>query len=293
MASAIRPRDSGNADRWGDSCNTVRVGVSREEAPRSSSTAWAPLGAPPSGYTDLGPISPELALVDHVLAERARMLLPEPQEWPRPGRRVAEAPRTPPRRPEVAPPPVARRRSRWRRTVALAVLVFTAGAASGGLLGRREEVSPRVPFQAQANISTITVATDSEHSPIGMESDGRSKAPRAQRRGHRSASSATTRGRRGVAPATWAANVLGVTVRIDGRGVRLVWQRPTDSNHVVVVRRLVSGRRSIVVFRSRASSFRDISARPCAAYRYTIINYDRGGHRSTGVPTSVVTQGCT
>jgi hypothetical protein len=48
-----------------------------------------------------------------------------------------------------------------------------------------------------------------------------------------------------------------------------------------------------VVFRGGATSFRDISPRPCTAYRYTIVNYDRRGHRSTGVPTSVVTGGCT
>jgi hypothetical protein len=74
--------------------------------------------------------------------------------------------------------------------------------------------------------------------------------------------------------------------------VRLVWERPTESNHVVVVRKLVSGRRGVVVFRGRATSFRDVSARRCTAYRYIIINYDGRGRHSTGVPTSVVTQGC-
>jgi hypothetical protein len=279
----------------GDSCNAVRVGASREDAPHSGSTASAPLGAPPAGYADLGAISPELALVDPVLAGRAGMLLPEPQERPRHSRRTAEAPRpsvSPPRRPEVAPPPVARGRSRWRRTVALAVRIFTAGAASGGLLGRRQEASPRTQLQAQANLSTVPIATNGEHSAAETKSDAKSKASRPLRSGHRSSTSATAREKRRVAPATWAANVLGVTVGIDGRGVRLVWVRPTESNHVVVVRKLVSDQRSVVLLRGQATSFRDVSACGCTAYRYIIINYDGRGHPSTGVPTSVVTQGC-
>jgi hypothetical protein len=49
----------------------------------------------------------------------------------------------------------------------------------------------------------------------------------------------------------------------------------------------------VVVYRGRATSYRDMSPQPCTAYRYTIVNYDRSGHHSTGVPTSVVTEGCT
>jgi hypothetical protein len=73
--------------------------------------------------------------------------------------------------------------------------------------------------------------------------------------------------------------------------VRLVWQRPADSRRVVVLRASV-GRRNIVLYRGRATSYRDGSTRPCTAYRYTIVNYNRRGHRSTGVPTTVVTEGC-
>jgi hypothetical protein len=75
--------------------------------------------------------------------------------------------------------------------------------------------------------------------------------------------------------------------------VKLIWQRPTVSSHVVVLRARGDQRRGTVVFRGSAASFRDRSPRPCTAYRYTIVNYDRHGHRSTGVPTSVVTAGCT
>jgi hypothetical protein len=48
-----------------------------------------------------------------------------------------------------------------------------------------------------------------------------------------------------------------------------------------------------MMFRGRATRYRDRSARPCTIYRYTIVNYDRRGHRSTGVPSSVLTDGCT
>jgi len=75
--------------------------------------------------------------------------------------------------------------------------------------------------------------------------------------------------------------------------VKLVWQPPADSSHVVVLRTLGNRGRSIAVFRGRATSYDDVSPRPCTPYRYTIVNYDRHGHRSTGVPTSVVTEGCT
>jgi hypothetical protein len=254
-----------------------------------------PLGSSPGPYAELGPISPELALVDHVLAQRARMLLPEPYERPTFRRPVAAASRrsvSPPRRPEVAPPPSARQRTRWRRMVVLAALVFTAGAASGGLLGRRQEASPPALLQAQANLPTPPTATDVQNPAAESKPDRGSTAPRPRRVGHGSLSRATKQEPHRVASAKWAANVLGVTVGIDGRGVRLVWERPTESNHVVVVRRLVSHRHSVVVFRGQATSFRDVSARPCTAYRYVIINYDRRGHPSTGVPTSVVTQGC-
>lgn len=73
----------------------------------------------------------------------------------------------------------------------------------------------------------------------------------------------------------------------------LAWQRPPDSDHVVVLRTHGAHRRGVVVFRGHTTAYRDDSARRCTAYRYTIVNVDRGGRHSTGVPTSVVTQGCT
>jgi hypothetical protein len=79
---------------------------------------------------------------------------------------------------------------------------------------------------------------------------------------------------------------------VDDGGVRLVWESPSASDHVVVSRTAENGEQR-VIFRGRAKSVRDASPQSCSAYRYTIFSYDRHGHRSTGVPTSVMTGGCT
>jgi hypothetical protein len=87
--------------------------------------------------------------------------------------------------------------------------------------------------------------------------------------------------------------VLGVTAGSDGKGVELVWQPPRSSDHVVVFRARGTRRGSVAVYRGSATSYRDASALSCRVYRYTIVNYDTRGRRSTGIPTSVVTDGCT
>ena len=88
----------------------------------------------------------------------------------------------------------------------------------------------------------------------------------------------------------WASNVLGVEAQVEEASVTLVWKRPAGSRRVAVFRAGgMRGQRS-VLFQGRASSFSDDSARPCTAYRYTIVNFDRRGRRSTGVPTTVVTR---
>jgi hypothetical protein len=241
-------------------------------------------GAVHAGNADLGPISPELALVDSELADRARRLLPDPREGPEPGLRPVAAAASAPlpttrqaEKPEPATPP---RQRRWRRTVLLAGLVLAVGAVSGGFLAGKRATSPG---------ATVGIRSGA---PTGARSD-RARPPKPQssadKAPQRPGEVKDERGSR----VTWAANVLGVAAQVDRPGVTLVWQRPADSDRVVVLRSLAARTQSAVVYKGRASKYRDTSPKPCTAYRYTIVNYDRKGHRSTGVPTSVVTDGCT
>jgi hypothetical protein len=241
-------------------CNNAPVSRGSDVVQGSMFGSFRPLGASPRQEADLGAISPELALVDSVLAERARALLPEPRALPR--RRRTSARAESPRRPAVQRPtraPASRSTTpRLTKVVVLSAITFAAGAASAELLGWRDAASPR-----------------------GLLEGGPDGQP-----------SVRSRERRPGAPAKLAANVLGVTAAVDRRGVRLAWQPPVGSRRVVVFRTLDDGKHSVMLFRGRATSIRDDSPRPCRTYRYTIVNYDRGGHRSTGVPTSVVTGGC-
>lgn len=258
-----------------------------------------PLGAVPAGDADFGPISPELALVDRDLALRARELLPVPRERPRGQQPLRESPT-----PEPAARLVVRRRRRWPRTLVLAIVIFAAGAVSGSLLGNHETSAPATTLEVRAAAPTAHQSTTTRtvlrppHQATAtravLRPPHQSSATRAVLRPPKDARSrATTSPRRGQrrrhARVAWAGNVLGVEVTVGRNGVALVWQRPADSARVVVLRTRGS-RASVVVYRGRAPSYRDASPRPCTGYRYTIVNYDRRGHRSTGVPTSVVTR---
>jgi hypothetical protein len=166
--------------------------------------------------------------------------------------------------------------------VALAVVVFTAGAVSGNLLTGRNATSPGVVFEARSGAG--------DHAP-GQTATVSRPAPRppgVSRKTQRGAAKNDTR-RAAVSHVAWAANVLGVTAQAGSPGVTIAWVRPRDTGHVVVLRTRDSRKHGVVVFKGRATSYRDASAQPCTTYRYTIVNYDRRGHRSTGVPTSVVT----
>jgi len=233
---------------------------------------------------DLGAISPELALIDPGLAERARQYLPQPGEQRKPRPTVAA--------PEALLPAAASPPRRWRRTVVLASLVFAAGAASGGYLGEQHAESPGLPLGVRAGALPTqrsrpsSVAPQPALRPPKVPAKSRRVATRERR--HR-----RQQVQRQAARTVWATNVLGVSAQVASRGVTLVWQQPADSGKVVVVRARGGRAHGAVVFRGQATSFRDNSPRPCTAYRYTIVNYDRQGHRSTGVPTSIVTAGCT
>jgi hypothetical protein len=272
-------------------CNTPLMGPgskNTQEPPRASKPH---VEAMQSLAASLGPVSPELALVDPILATRARELLPDPVEQTRRSlpRKEGTCATTPPVATPIAfrPPAPRSRTPRWRRTVVLAAITFAAGSASGGFLGGSTPVSPEAGsmFRAVPEIDGRAPSTELQHEqPPSAGRNQRSAASHAQGRP----------ARRGIVHAreTWATNVLGVTAGVDNRGVRITWRAPGRSDHVVVLR--AQGVRSggVAVFHGRATSFRDTSAERCSTYRYTIVNYDSRGRPSTGVPTSVVTQGC-
>jgi hypothetical protein len=77
--------------------------------------------------------------------------------------------------------------------------------------------------------------------------------------------------------------------------VSLRWAPPPRSDHVVVlrerevrVRGKTAYRDSKVVYRGTANAVKDRGVRSGVAYRYVVINYDRSGNASSGVPTIVV-----
>jgi hypothetical protein len=247
---------------------------------------------------DLGPVSPELALIDPVLAVRARQALPERPELSAPRGRSATQPASTapsselPKLPSAAPPSVSRRARRLRRTVVLAVLVFASGAVVGGSVGERG-ASPVARFELRAALpaaptgrTATTQLPERQSHSAGLPTSRRPSL--AHRSRHRRASNVSGQRQR----AALAENVLGVASWVGRPGLTLSWQRPANSGHVVVLRSLPAQRRSVVVYRGRATSYRKASVRPCTAYRYIIVNYDRRGRRSTGVPTSIVTGGC-
>lgn len=163
----------------------------------------------------------------------------------------------------------------------LVACAFALGGIIGGFVGDRRANVPRPTLQADAALPTAPARGGgaSGQAPLQRLSIG---APKAK---------ATARERR-AASVVWAPNVVGVAARIGHPAVTLVWQKPAGSAHVDVLRQPAPRPNRDVVYSGQATRYRDLKARPCTVYRYTIVNYDRRGHRSTGVPTSIVTDGC-
>src|SRR5262249_13251573 len=170
-------------------------------------------------------------------------LLPDPAELYRPRPyRVVE-------RPSVLVPLEPRPRRRWPRTVALAALVFGAGAASGDLLRDRH------PAESGAlELRTAAPAAPALTGPGGRQARPNSAPHQAPRR---ASSRASAPAARRAPEQSWAVNVIGVAAQVTGPRVSLVWQRPAGSAHVVVLRALGDRQRGTVVFRGHATSFRD------------------------------------
>ena len=175
----------------------------------------------------------------------------------------------------------------------LSALVFAAGAASTGLLERRSPASPPLVLERPGPAGPTVSEKGTQRRTSGTHSTRRQATQASRERRTHPKARAGARARRSDAAVKWSANVLGVSAAVSPRGVRLAWKPPAGSDGVVVLRQLGGAKHSVTVFRGRANVVRDVSPRPCSSYRYTIVSYDRAGRPSTGVPTSVVTAGCT
>jgi hypothetical protein len=137
-------------------------------------------------------VSPELVLVDAELAARARASLPdddarelEPQIAPLPRRDsfVAPSPYAVPVRPtselleEPERHPVALRKPRPRRLLAILTLALLVGIASAVLIWTPRK-SSRLPAVVEHVSTTVTAP---EHAPFTTSSDGRTPTTRAPR----------------------------------------------------------------------------------------------------------------
>ncbi len=154
------------------------------------------------------------------------------------------------------------------------------------------KAAPKAPARPRTSRARATAKEKS--APSAAPASPPAKTP--QRRATTAPRDATQGARSGVGEArTPPSNVLGVVVTAGHGTVTLSWARPGDSAHVVVLRerRVRSGEKASygdarVVYRGTGTSHRDRGVENGVEYRYVIVNYDRTGNASSGVPTVVV-----
>ena len=164
--------------RAGQPVRLSRCPWARTTAGERGSTPEPRLGAIRAGGAELGPISPELALVDPALAETARQLLPDPRErsTSRPRPVAASTPLRVVEQPEQTARPARPRRRGWRRTVLLAGLVLVFGAVAGGFFAERPAVSPETTLEIRSGAPTET-RSDREKQPAQKSASSSAGAP--------------------------------------------------------------------------------------------------------------------
>ena len=192
-------------------CNTVAMDAGPDAFQRATAVTEPPLGASPARNAGLGPISPELALVDPELARRSRELLPEPHERPKVPQPRAAAPAGAP--PAVAP----------ELEIRTAKAMASDGCACSGdlrgwcslrdLLGNNGTRSSVTPLEVAA------VATTTQP-PQAEPKHGALRPPKVSRARPRARTASAPFQRRRHARVAWASNVLGVSAFV-GR----VWRR--------------------------------------------------------------------
>ena len=117
-------------------CKTVTMDAGPDAFQRATPVTEPPLGASPRRKAGR-PDQPGARARRPGARAASRQLLPEPHKRLRCPRPPVAAPARAPAA-EVAPEPEIRRRRRWLRMVALAAVIFAAGAASGTFLGNKE-----------------------------------------------------------------------------------------------------------------------------------------------------------
>lgn len=252
-------------------------------------------------------ISPELALIDPALAEKARAGLPDPGEFFSARLPAAQAATTEAHRlPDVEPQPRRRRRTRTLGRVLVASIFLLAGFSIGRMTATQppgfiieqvvggdsasQSLQQRSAAKAAASAPSRTTARPRVRTRATRRSAASGVAGARHGRGAKTASKRSPRKAAAVRTPRRSRNVLGVIVSLSPRSVTIRWRAPTSSRHVIVLRRKRGASKDLVVYRGTRPWLQDASLQP-GTYTYVIVNYDRGGRASSGVPTVVEVAG--